>query len=160
MLGEIEQDQSENDRQPDGDAEAEKGVLTDRQDEVGDAGEDHLPVAEREGEAAQEDAGAEGGDERADLEPDRQDAVDDACNHAGDDHGGDDHFGTVSGLTEDGAEHGEETDHVAERQIELTDDQRHDGREGDAADHCLDDKEIGQVLGGEETIRRQRKADE
>ena len=152
MLGEIEQDERDDDRQPDGDAEAEEAFLPDIGDDRRHAGEDHLAAAQGEGEAAEQDAGAERGDEGTDLELHRQQAVDHARHDAGKNHRRNDDGGTVAGLAEHRPEHGKEADHIAEREVELAGDERNDGGKGDAGNDRLDDEEVGEVLRGEEAV--------
>ena len=132
VLGHVEKDERDDHRQPHRDPEPEKSFLADIGDHLRHAGEDDLPVAEGEGEAAEQDAGTERRDEGADLEPDGEDAVDHAADDAGDDHDRDDDAGAVPGLPEDGAEHRQEADHVAEREVEFAGDQGHDRRKSHA----------------------------
>jgi len=80
-----------------------------------------------------------------DLEADRERAVRQADCQPGDEHDRDHDVGAVALLSEDGADHGQEADHIAKREVKLAGDQRQDGGKSHAGNDRLHDEEIRQV---------------
>src|SRR5579871_513507 len=97
MFENIDKNSCQDQRQPDGDPNAEEVSLPDICDEAGDSGEEHTAAAYSLRDSTQRDADAERRYERADLELNPQPSVDRANDRAADNHGQDNHASPVAG---------------------------------------------------------------